>query len=378
MIGIPIILGSGAASKVKVDSSADSDYLGASGSTGNLRTDSTLSYTDGGDYLTLGLDHLGIEDLSDAGADKILFWDDGESACKWLAVATGLAISTTNLSLSHLGIESLSDAGADKILFWDDSETATKWLATSTGLTISGTNLSLSHLGIESLSDPDADRILFWDDSETATKWLTVSTGLTVSTTNLSLSHLGIESLTDPDDDKMMAWDDTDGTMKFITFGSNLTYDHATYTLNASGAGSASHFRATDASTQTIGSGSWTTLALDTEDYDVGSDYNTGTYTYTAPTNGYYHISGHVGIQSLNVDDLIYCRAYKNGTTAIMQDQDNISANTTSGETGISGTVYLAATDTVVLQAYHNYGSDRTTFNESHITWFSVHQVATA
>jgi len=94
---------------------------------------------------TLALSHLGIESLTDPGADRILFWDDGETAAKWLTVGTGLDLTTTNLSLSHLGIESLSDAGADKILFWDDGASATAWLAvTGTGKGIVTTNLEVN------------------------------------------------------------------------------------------------------------------------------------------------------------------------------------------------------------------------------------------
>jgi len=70
---------------------------------------------------------------------------DSHSSCKWLTIGTGLDLTTTNLTLSHLGIESLSDAGADKILFWDDGGTATGWLAvTGTGKGIVTTNLEIN------------------------------------------------------------------------------------------------------------------------------------------------------------------------------------------------------------------------------------------
>jgi len=49
-------------------------------------------------------------------------------ALKWLTVSTGLALSDTSLALSHLGLQSLTDPGADRVLFWDDSAGALKWL----------------------------------------------------------------------------------------------------------------------------------------------------------------------------------------------------------------------------------------------------------
>ena len=54
---------------------------------------------------------------------------------------TGLDLTGTVFSLDHLGIQSLTDPGADRILFWDDSGTATGWLAAGTHLSISGTTL---------------------------------------------------------------------------------------------------------------------------------------------------------------------------------------------------------------------------------------------
>jgi len=41
-----------------------------------------------------------------------------------------------------LGIDSLTDPGADRIMFWDETDNAIKWLVPSTGIQIVGTNLS--------------------------------------------------------------------------------------------------------------------------------------------------------------------------------------------------------------------------------------------
>lgn len=81
-------------------------------------------------------------ELSDPGADRVMFWDDSAGALTWLAAGTGLAISGTTLSLSFFGLESLTDPGADRILMWDDSAGASAWLGLS-GLTITGTTLAV-------------------------------------------------------------------------------------------------------------------------------------------------------------------------------------------------------------------------------------------
>ena len=46
-------------------------------------------------------DDFGLGDLTDPNADRILFWDDSETALKWLGLADELSISTTTLSVNH-------------------------------------------------------------------------------------------------------------------------------------------------------------------------------------------------------------------------------------------------------------------------------------
>ncbi len=63
-----------------------------------------------------------------------------------ISAGTGLAgggdlTASRTLSLSHLGIENLSDPNADRIMFWDDSAGATNWLAPGNSLSISDTTL---------------------------------------------------------------------------------------------------------------------------------------------------------------------------------------------------------------------------------------------
>lgn len=48
--------------------------------------------------VTVTLDHLGIEDLVDPNADRILFWDDDAGKAEWLTVGTGLQLSGTTLT----------------------------------------------------------------------------------------------------------------------------------------------------------------------------------------------------------------------------------------------------------------------------------------
>src|SRR4249919_3270429 len=46
-------------------------------------------------------------------------------------------------NFQHIDVDGLTDAGADKLVFWDDSASQLTYLALDSGLSISGTTLSL-------------------------------------------------------------------------------------------------------------------------------------------------------------------------------------------------------------------------------------------
>ena len=198
---------------------------------------------------TLSLSHLGIESLADPNADRILFWDDGEGACKWLAPdGTTIAISGTTLSVvaggidhgelvglgdndhpqyllsTHLGIGSLSDPGGDRILFWNDSATSCAWLRPVGSLWIGGTDLYWGHLGIEDLSDPGATSLLCWNDILNECGWFTDGTGLefwgnTLRTKDSEIVHDNLSGFVE---NEHIDW--TNATENFLTTG-NVTVD---------------------------------------------------------------------------------------------------------------------------------------------------------
>ena len=68
----------------------------------------------------------------------------GTNASKLLesvTVGTGLDYTRPNLTLSHLGIEALTDPGADRIFFWDNSASASKWLTVGNSVAITTTTI---------------------------------------------------------------------------------------------------------------------------------------------------------------------------------------------------------------------------------------------
>lgn len=88
--------------KVAIDAEATPGYLGAAFNSGVLRTGAPLTYADGGDFITLGFSHLGLQSLVDPDADRIMVWDDSAGALKWLGLGGGVSIDATpDLNIDH-------------------------------------------------------------------------------------------------------------------------------------------------------------------------------------------------------------------------------------------------------------------------------------
>ena len=91
-----------------------------------------LGYTGSPTYAGLTLTGLTSSTLIGTNASKAL-----ES----VTIGTGLDYTRPTLSLSHLGIEALTDPGADRIFFWDNSASASEWLAVGNSIAITTTTI---------------------------------------------------------------------------------------------------------------------------------------------------------------------------------------------------------------------------------------------
>jgi len=108
--------------------------------------------------------------LTNPAADRILFWDNSGTTTAFLTATNGLEISGTSLqiansiagtglaqatgviSLSHLGLESLTDPGADRVPFWDETTNAIVWGTLGLGLTTSGTTIGIANASASATS----------------------------------------------------------------------------------------------------------------------------------------------------------------------------------------------------------------------------------
>jgi len=207
---------------------------------GNLTTSRTLS-----------LNHLGLQNLSDPNADRIMFWDDSSGALKWLTVSTGLSISDTTLTTNDAQIvhDNLSGFVANEHINHTSVSINTNYPLSGGGNIASTRTLSLlydsndfglngsnqlyikdSGINHDSLSGFVAnEHINHSSISINAGTGLSGGGDLTASRT-ISLNHLGLENLSDPNADRIMFWDDSAGSLKWLSIGSGLSITDTTLT----------------------------------------------------------------------------------------------------------------------------------------------------
>ena len=151
-----------------------------------------------------------------------------------ITAGTGISITqataadgayTATVSLAHLGIEDLVDPNADRILFWDDSAGAAEWLSTdsASGLLLSGTSLSLSAIPNTSLTNSSVTVVAgdgLTGGGEVAlgsSITINVATTTGIDTNGDAIRLKGADALTDGFIPK---WDDTAGELV-----DSVTYD---------------------------------------------------------------------------------------------------------------------------------------------------------
>jgi len=109
--------------------------------------DVTISTTVGSNNVALGTDTTGNYVATVAAGDGISVSGSGSET------------AAVTVSADLLGIEDLTDPGADRILFWDDSAGYVTWMSAGTGLSLSGTGLSLATSGVSAGTYGDADSV---------------------------------------------------------------------------------------------------------------------------------------------------------------------------------------------------------------------------
>lgn len=136
-------------------------------------------------------------------------------------------------------------------------------------------------------------------------------------------------------------------TGNIVTSGDSSTITQGMIANNVASTGPA--FIAYPSAVQTLSTGTWTTLAYNTEVYDTNSNYNTSTYAFTPTVAGYYNFNALV--RSTGATSRLYTKFLKNGTVNYYGNDFNFAAN--SLNSNYSALIYMnGSTDSVVAQAF--------------------------
>jgi len=116
--------------------------------------------------------------------------------------------------------------------------------------------------------------------------------------------------------------------------------------------------------------GTWTKVLLDTESYDIGSDFDVAGSSFTADTTGYYHISAQVEFENTDlVADKRYSIQARKNAGDIFHAYSHASSVNVLTANG-SDIVYLEVNDTVTLWGRSDSGDNAVDINSGDATTF--------
>ena len=240
--------------KVGIDSVATAGYLGAASSDGVLRVDSTLSYTDGGDFITLGVSSIDI------------------SANTNLAVTSPIVLTGDTLSHSAAnGNIHLPVSGASTQLLQYASAGTAKWSTVSGDATIAdGGAVTVVSMTVADTTDTTCFPALFETVTGTGLAPKT-DAGLTYNAGTASLAATTfVGALTGNASGSSGSCTGNAATVTNATLTTALTVNTGTLTLTANVANS---------SVLTIGAGASSISGANTGDNAANSTYTIGSAT---------------------------------------------------------------------------------------------------
>ena len=140
-----------------------------------------------------------------------------------------------------------------------------------------------------------------------------------------------------------------DGTLRIGVGNADSPTEVGRFNSNGYVPTNAPAFSAYPSAAQTLSTGTWTTLAFNTEVYDTNSNYNTSTYAFTPTVAGYYNFNA--SVRSAGATTRFYTKFLKNGTTNYYGNDFNFAANGLNSNYSVL--LYMnGSTDSVVTQTF--------------------------
>ena len=356
---------------------------------------------------TFSLSHLGIESLTDPGADRIFFWDDGESASKWLSPNTALEISTTNLNVKYDNVTIKVDGSNQLYAAIGAAESDpvfSAWIAGPPDVSEFTndvgylTSVTAHNLLSATHGDTTVGTVVRGDiiTGQGATpKWVRLAKGTTGyflkadatdavwAAHGLTYSDVGALASggTAVDSDKWDGYQFADYLDQTVKSTSGPTFDHVH--LGAGGFSTSTRMRAYLGAEQVnLTNATYTKVTLNTENYDPGNNFDSVTnYRFTAPVTGYYFVHGKISYNDFPTPAGVFglCAFYVDGVA--VSSNVGFANDSHSGEFTVSHTdvIYMVASSYLELYAYQSSGvSTVDIYNGTNETFMAVHLLSIA
>ena len=133
--------------------------------------------------------------------------------------------------------------------------------------------------------------------------------------------------------------------------------------------------RVYNSSTQSITQGSFVKLQFNTEDFDIGSDWDTSNYRFTAPVTGYYQVNAGIIYDNVTDGKFFYLAIFVNGSeyaTSITQ----AAGATSDPNVTVSGLVYCASGQYIEFYTYNEDTTARIVKTGQNRNWGDIHLVS--
>lgn len=141
-------------------------------------------------------------------------------------------------------------------------------------------------------------------------------------------------------------------------------------------------FAATLSARQTnVATDSYTTIQFNTEGFDIGGNFDTASYTFTAPTSGIYQFVLHAGLAQLDTGSPYYAIGIvHSGTayTATIDSSVDYTADLDAAHYEVNCLIQMAANDTTYCRIYAPPGgaAQADILETMANSWFAGHLVA--
>jgi hypothetical protein len=207
-------------------------------------TDERMYFYDGTQWVDMSGD---IQDVLGGAGLTASTSANGDVITLNIGQGTGIQVNADSIELNHLGIEDLVDPNADRILFWDDSAGKSEWLTVSTasGINITGTTLQLGSIPNSSLTNSSVTVVagagLINGGAVALGSSVTLNVGAGEGIT-VNADNIALKNGTNLSANTVLKWDNTnnqltnssitdDGTT--VTIGGNLTVNGTTTYVNS-------------------------------------------------------------------------------------------------------------------------------------------------